>query len=402
MKVSTPVILVDPATGEAYTTLSPLPVSATVEPPEGGATEAAQDEQTVLLTAIRAGVKAEDTASAGGDSGVPAMAVRQDSLAASVDTDGDYGNVKTDSLGRLWVTGTWLEDAAHANGAAGHFVLAVRNDAGTALAGTDLDYIGLTTDAQGRLWIAGTQTEDAVHASGDRGIMALGVRTDTAAALAGTTGDYMPFIFDSLGKLWTTGTYLEDAVHATGDKGSFVLAVRADTAAATGANGDYVAFIVDANGKLWMTGTYLTDAAAGASDQVVAVGAIRDDALAALTPVDGDYDRLRVDKWGRLHVRESLDEYEAVAASQSTQTLGATGAAGDILSHVLIVPGTTSPGAVSIKDGSNAAITIFVGGAASVQSLIPFTVPIGARSVQGAWQITTGADVTAIGFGEFT
>lgn len=303
MKVSTPVILVDPATGEAYTTLSPLPVSATVEPPEGGATEAAQDEQTVLLTAIRAGVKAEDTASAGGDSGVPAMAVRQDSLAASVDTDGDYGNVKVDSLGRLWVTGTWLEDAAHANGAAGHFVLAVRNDARTALATTDGDYIGLTTDAVGGLWAAGSQT---------------------------------------------------------------------------------------------------VDGAAGGTDRVVAAGFVRDDALAALTPVDGDYANGRVDKWGRLHVRESLDEYETVAASQSTQTLGATGGAGDILSHVIIVPATTSPGAVSIKDGSNAAITIFAGGAASVQTLIPFTVPLGLRSVQGAWQITTGADVSAIGVGEFT
>jgi len=345
-KVSTPVILVDPATGEAYDSGNPIPVAATVEPPEGGATEDKQDDIIVALGEIDAvldavaaalagtlavagtvaidqsvfgttnavyiaGVnsgagnlgKLEDSASGNGDLGVAVFAVRQDTLASSVDADGDYGTLKFDALGRLWVTGTWLEDAQHASGAQGHFVLAVRNDARTALAGTDLDYIGLTTDAVGGLWVAGAQT---------------------------------------------------------------------------------------------------VDSAAGGTDRVVAAGFIRDDALAALTPVDGDYANGRVDKWGRLHVRESLDEYETVAASQSTQTLGATGAAGDILAAVLIVPATTSPGAVAIKDGSNAAITIFAGGAASVATLHPFYVPLGLRSVQGAWQITTGADVSAIGMGEFT
>lgn len=94
--------------------------------------------------------------------------------------------------------------------------------------------------------------------------------------------------------------------------------------------------------------------------------------------------------------------YETVAASQTDQAMGATGATGDILAYVLIVPGTTSPGAVSIKDGSGSAITIFTGGASSVSSLVPFAVPVGAKSTGGAWKITTGANVTAIGFGQFT
>jgi hypothetical protein len=95
-------------------------------------------------------------------------------------------------------------------------------------------------------------------------------------------------------------------------------------------------------------------------------------------------------------------EYETVAASQTDQSLGATGATGDYLSGVLVIPATTSPGAVSIKDGAGSAITIFTGGASSVSNLVSFFVPIGAKSGAGAWKITTGSNVSAIGVGDFT
>lgn len=95
-------------------------------------------------------------------------------------------------------------------------------------------------------------------------------------------------------------------------------------------------------------------------------------------------------------------KYETVAASQTDQALGATGEAGDYLSHLLIVPASTSPGAVSIKDGAGSAITVFAGGASSVSSLVPFTVTIMAKAQAGAWKVTTGASVSAIAFGDFT
>jgi hypothetical protein len=95
-------------------------------------------------------------------------------------------------------------------------------------------------------------------------------------------------------------------------------------------------------------------------------------------------------------------EYETVAASQTTQALGATGATGDLLTGVLIIPATTSPGAVAIKDGAGTAITVFAGGAASVSTLHPFFIPLGIRSGAGAWQITTGANVSVIAAGNFT
>lgn len=98
-------------------------------------------------------------------------------------------------------------------------------------------------------------------------------------------------------------------------------------------------------------------------------------------------------------------EYEAVAASQTDQILGATGAVGDYLAGVLIVPATTSPGAVSIKDGNGSAITIFTGGASSVAALVPFFVPLGIKCLNATtpgWKVTTGANVSALGTGNFT
>jgi hypothetical protein len=94
-------------------------------------------------------------------------------------------------------------------------------------------------------------------------------------------------------------------------------------------------------------------------------------------------------------------EYETVAASQTAQTLGATGATGDYIASILVVPATTSPGNVLLLDNATS-ITVFTGGATSVSNLVPFVIPLGIKSVSGAWKITTGASVSCIGMGNFT
>jgi hypothetical protein len=111
---------------------------------------------------------------------------------------------------------------------------------------------------------------------------------------------------------------------------------------------------------------------------------------------------LKVGADGGLLLANTQGEYETVAASQTDQAIGATGAIGDYLDSILIVPATTSPGIVSIKDGGGSAITIFTGGATSVADLKPFTVKLGLTSVVGAWSVTTGANVSAIASGNFT
>jgi hypothetical protein len=95
------------------------------------------------------------------------------------------------------------------------------------------------------------------------------------------------------------------------------------------------------------------------------------------------------------------DQYETIAASQTAQVMGGTGATGDYIDSVLVIPATTSPGVVTLLDSATS-IPLFVGGATSVADLKPFSVFIGARSVSGAWKITTGANVSAIAFGKFT
>lgn len=106
---------------------------------------------------------------------------------------------------------------------------------------------------------------------------------------------------------------------------------------------------------------------------------------------------------GAVHaaVRKIGSQYETVAASQTAQALGATGATGDYIDKVIIIPATTSPGVVTLLDNVTS-IPLFVGGASSVGDLAPITVPIEAVSVSGAWKITTGANVSVIAVGKFT
>lgn len=102
-------------------------------------------------------------------------------------------------------------------------------------------------------------------------------------------------------------------------------------------------------------------------------------------------------------VVNAANTYNTVAASQSTQALtgGGGGATGDYLSHCVVTPGTTSPGVVTVLDNAVSVIA-FAGGASSVSNLVPFSLPVGAKSVSGAWKITTGANVTVVCVGKFS
>jgi len=100
-----------------------------------------------------------------------------------------------------------------------------------------------------------------------------------------------------------------------------------------------------------------------------------------------------------VKIRAGQGEYEAVAASATDQVIGPTGASGDYLSHVTVIPATTSPGVVTIKDNTTAVIS-FPGG--TLTSVTPFTIYVGCYSVNGAWKITTGTNVSCIAVGDFT
>ena len=99
----------------------------------------------------------------------------------------------------------------------------------------------------------------------------------------------------------------------------------------------------------------------------------------------------------------ALQGFEIVAASQTDQVLGGTGSIGDQIDFLLVIPASTSPGAVSITNGAGSPMTIFAGGATSVGSLAPFPVPLGnIRSTTGPWKVTTGPNVSVLAVGDFT
>lgn len=109
---------------------------------------------------------------------------------------------------------------------------------------------------------------------------------------------------------------------------------------------------------------------------------------------------------GGVPVVNGGSNYLAVAASQTATVLQtSTGATGDYLSHCVIYPATTSPGVVTVFDSTNTAANsaiLFAGGSTSLSNLTPIPVPVGAVSVNGAWKVTTGSNVSVVCYGKFS
>lgn len=118
-----------------------------------------------------------------------------------------------------------------------------------------------------------------------------------------------------------------------------------------------------------------------------------------------------------MALQEFQKDYKPVAAGQTDAALGPGSTTGvltsnnrgeaDVLERITVIPATTSPGAISIKDGSNgSSVTVFTGGATSVADLKPFTIELGIRAKGDAthaprWLITTGANVSIVAKGRF-
>ncbi|HEU4805183.1 MAG TPA: hypothetical protein VFS91_05150 [Nitrobacter sp.] len=100
-----------------------------------------------------------------------------------------------------------------------------------------------------------------------------------------------------------------------------------------------------------------------------------------------------------LSVVQAGLEYETVAASQTDQVLGATGAAGDFLASIIIQPITAAAGTCTVKDDTTVIFTFTTG---TLADLTPIVVPLGIFSAAGAFKVTTGANVTILATGNFT
>ena len=89
--------------------------------------------------------------------------------------------------------------------------------------------------------------------------------------------------------------------------------------------------------------------------------------------------------------------YEHVAASQTAQVLGTTGATGDYLHRLVITVSATATSTVSLLDNTTSHVLVAANTAIGV-----YSVEVNTKSVNGAWKITTGAGAEVLAMGNFT
>jgi hypothetical protein len=90
-------------------------------------------------------------------------------------------------------------------------------------------------------------------------------------------------------------------------------------------------------------------------------------------------------------------KYEHVAASQTAQVLGTTGATGDYLHRLIITVTTAATGTVALLDNTTSHTLVAANTAIGV-----YSVEVNTKSVNGAWKITTGAGAEVVAIGNFT
>ena len=92
-------------------------------------------------------------------------------------------------------------------------------------------------------------------------------------------------------------------------------------------------------------------------------------------------------------------QYEHVAASQTAQVLGGTGAVGDYLHRLICTVATAATGGVTIVDGSFSHVLL---PAVAGTGVNVYNIEVNAISRSGPWKITTGAGVEVIAVGIFS
>lgn len=139
--------------------------------------------------------KVEDAANPGGQVGVPMLCTRQDTLASSTSTDGDYGDCKQTTAGRIY-TDADTELPAPA--------LLTDNTANPTVPGVAT--FNMCWDVVGQNWdrcVSGINyNEDVASAGGEQVTIVGAIRTDTLSSQTSANGDYSTLVTDSINRLW--------------------------------------------------------------------------------------------------------------------------------------------------------------------------------------------------------
>ena len=92
-------------------------------------------------------------------------------------------------------------------------------------------------------------------------------------------------------------------------------------------------------------------------------------------------------------------QYETVAASQTAQVLGGSGAAGDYLHRLIVTVNTAATSTVTLTDGVTAIPVVPANVGAGVGVL---DIELNMASLTSGWKVTTGAGVTVVAVGLFS
>lgn len=177
--------------------------------PIGHVADALKVNITNTITVSDPANYAEDAAHVSGDIGKFILAVRHDANTALVDTDGDYSPLQTDSTGRLKVAAVvsvepsdaeYAEDAASANGNTLISVGAVRQDTLASSVDTDGDYAWLKLNARGAMWVApvGTVADGAADNENPVKVGARALAGPLAATASGNRADMISDLYRRL------------------------------------------------------------------------------------------------------------------------------------------------------------------------------------------------------------
>lgn len=352
--------------------------------------------------------KAIDSVAGATDTGFAALAIRDDALTTLTPVDGDYVPLRTTSTGALWVNvangiTSIAEDTASAGGEDGLPILVVRRDSASSGVSADGDWANLSVDSNGALRVtggtAGTQyAEDAAAVSGDTGTMALAVRRDTAAVGSGTDGDYSTLNVNASGRLYTTstidaalpagtnnigdvdvltapGTFAEDAAHSSGATGYFVMGVRRDANTTfVSADGDYSPLAIDADGSLKVAiisgagsgGTAMADDAAftPGTTSITPMGAMFDDVTPdSVNEGDGGVVRMSANRNLYSTLRDAAGNERGVNVNASNALLVAQ-------------TGELPAGTQNIGDVDVASLPALAAGSATIGSIASITTSV--------------------------
>lgn len=158
--------------------------------PAGAATETTL---AAILADLAALSKADSSAHTTGDKGVMSLAVRNDAGGSLVAADGEYAPLQVDAAGNLRVSGTivvtdaaeYNEDAPATSGDKGIFTLLVRQDTLATSTSTDGDYGAFKSNALGELYTHDTSAL-AQLVSANSSLSTIATNTGTTATNTGS------------------------------------------------------------------------------------------------------------------------------------------------------------------------------------------------------------------------